>query len=259
MEFLEVLLQALFLGFSGFGIPITIISYCILSAIKNSGKTGGILFSAHLTAQVIAISLFTIAGNTLIESFIVQTILNLICFSICILSGLKLAVSVLKNEKFLNPLTNEKNSIESDFEYEDIYSHSADAKKYKSAKKLTNKPKTVTNKALNFFVAFVLTITNTNWFLSFSISIKSLVIKSYLKCSTSIGGLSAALLFIIAFLLAQLVFYLLVSKIAAFIGRILNELSLRILISMASLVFFSYALFIMFTIIKTASVILPAN
>lgn len=251
MEFLEVLLQALFLGFSGFGIPVTIISYCILSAIKNGGKTGGILFSAHLAAQIVAMGLFTIADNILFESSILKNVLNFICFSICTLVGLSLAVSALKNDQFLKPVTNKKNNLDSDFEYEDIYSHSADAKKYKSKKKTEDKQKKFTSRALEFLIAFVLSITNTNWFLFFGTSTKALVIKAYLKCGTSIGGFAGSVLFIVTFLCAQLVLYILISKLAAFIGRILNELSLRILTSIASLIFLSYAAFVMLTIVKT--------
>ena len=230
MEFLGVLSQALFLGLSGIGMPLTIITYCVLSSIRNSGKIGGFLFSGHLSVQIILTVALLFSADLLIESPVTQIILNLINFLFCALFGAKLAISAVKNEQFLRPSGN-NDSLN---------------KNYNTKNKQNNK-----GGAVAFLLSFVFTITNTNWLLWFDISAKSLLLKSYILCGTSISGIFGAIIFVVAFLFAECIFYIFVSKLSAFIGRLLNDTLLRVLIALSSLSFTLSAFFSLADIIRS--------
>lgn len=239
MQFWEVLLQGLFLGFSGVGIPLTIIIYCILYSAKNENKIGNFLFAGQFAAQTFLTIALLLSADLIIESSLTQILLNILNFSLCILFGVKLLSNELKNKL---PLKNKSNA---EPEYEDIYSYSDT---FKKKEKLKSQSEFSNIKV--FLFAFLFTIINVKWLLWFDISAKSLLIKSYYICGTSVTGMLGSIIFIFAFLFSEFLFYIVISKISSVIGKKLSPILLKILILISALIFIFYSIYVLIDTVK---------
>lgn len=231
MQFGEVLLQGLFLGFSGVGIPLTVISYFILYSAKNENKIKNFVFAGQFTAQILLTIALLLSADLIIESSLTQILLNVLNFSLCILFGVKLLSNEFKNN--------------TELEYEDIYSYSSTFKKkerFKSQSEVSN--------IKVFLFTFIFTVINVQWLLWFDISAKSILIKSYYICGASATGVFGSIIFILAFLFSEFLFYTVISKICSFIGKRLSPLLFKILTLVSASIFIFYSIYILFSTIK---------
>lgn len=223
LEIFDVTLKAAYLGLTGVGMPLPVLAYLIYGSLKCGTKTGGLLFCGHLLISVLAGGVVFLGGGWIFASSGVGACLNFAAAAAAAVVGISLLVSVFRDNAFMDRELTAQAEPAFEPEYQDIYSQAGGAPAGPPARK---KPQAGEN---IFLLGLIFTLTDVHWLSWLSVSAKSLTVQAFEAGGTGVLGLLFAVLFLVVFLLFEMILFLVLSKLISLFQGILAHWVFRIL------------------------------
>ena len=216
LEIFDVMLKAAYLGLTGVGMPLAVLAYLIYGSLKCGTRTGGLLFCGHLLVSVLG-------GGWIFESSAAGAFLNFAAAAAAAAAGVSLLVSVFRDHAFMDRELAVQAEPEPEPEYQDIYSQSGPASARRSVKKRPQAGENI------FLFGLVFTLTDVHWLTWISVSAKSLTVQAFESGGSGFLGVASALLFLVVFILFEMIMFLALSKIISLFQGILAHWVFRII------------------------------
>lgn len=202
--------------------PLSVLAYLIYGSLKSGTKTGGLLFCGHLLVSVLAGGVVFLGGGWIFESSAAGALLNFAAAVAAAAVGISLLVSVFRDHVFMDRELAVPAKPEPEPEYQDLYSQTAMAPNQQPLRKL--------HAGENIFLfGLVFTLTDVHWLTWLSVSAKSLTVQAFEAGGAGFLGGIFALLFLIAFVLFEMILFLVLSKLISLFQGILAHWVFRIL------------------------------
>ena len=223
MEIFDIMLKAAYLGLTGVGMPLSVLAYLIYGSLKCGTRTGGLLFCGHLLVSVLAGGVVFLGGGWIFESSAAGAFLNFAAAAASSVVGVSLLVSVFRDHVFMDRELAVQAEPEPELEYQDIYSQSEPASAQRSVKKRPQAGENI------FLFGLVFTLTDVQWLTWLSVSAKSLTVQAFESGGHGFLGVVFALLFLVVFVLFEMILFLVLSKIISLFQGILAHWVFRII------------------------------
>ncbi len=224
LEIFNVMLKAAYLGLTGVGMSLPVLAYLIYGSLKCGTRTGGLLFCGHLLISVLAGGVVFLGGGWIFQSSATGAFLNFASAAASAVVGISLLVSVFRDHVFMDRelMAQAEPNLVTEPEYQDIYSQLTPEANQQPVRKRLQAGENI------FLFGLVFTLTDVHWLTWLSVSAKSLAVQAFESGGAGFLGVIFALLFLIVFVLFEMILFLVLSKIISLFQKILAHWVFRI-------------------------------